>query len=98
MRSRQITYLIAEVLYYKYGTGVDILQEQIEKEISMIAGDDPRTFHKYKENLVKDGYIVVTSLLPNLTWKISKKPVKPPRPSEYLHLIKTLHEKEVVRI
>ncbi len=90
MISRRIAYLIAEVLYYKYGTEVDISEEQIEEEISVMAGDDQRTFKKYKEKLESCGYIIVTSPPPNPTWKIPTKPKRPLKPSEYLNYIKSL--------
>ena len=94
MSSRRIAYSIAEVLYYKYGKGVDITEEQIEQEISMIAGDDQRTFKKYKERLMDDGYVVATSPPPNPAWRITKKPERPLKPSEYRDLVKSLREKK----
>ena len=92
MRSRHTTYLIAEVLYCKYGSGVEILEKQIEEEISMIAGDDPRTLNKYKKRLEKDGYVVLTSPPPNTAWRIIKKPERPLKPSEYRNYIKSLKQ------
>ena len=98
MKSVNIAYQIAQVLYYKYGLNKSLSEEQIEEEISVIAGDDQRTLRKYKDKMEKSGYIIATSLPPKSTWKIPIKPKRPLKASEYIDLLRVRHEKQELRV
>ena len=83
MRSKDTVYYVALALWYKHGSKV-ITESQIETEIKAIAGEDARTFSKYKNLLVELGYIVMTEK----GYRLPHEPSKPLSPKNYVESLK----------
>ncbi len=83
MRSKDTVYYIALALWYKHGSKV-ITDKEIEAEIKAIAGEDNRTFTKYKNLLVEQNYLTMTQKGYNLP----HEPSKPLSPKNYVASLK----------
>lgn len=88
MRSKDTVYYIALALWYKHGDKV-ITEQQIETEITAIAGEDNRTFTKYKNLLIQQGYIDIKA---QGKYTLPQKPDKPKSPKQYVESLKAKTE------